>query len=47
MAAAKQEYNDKALIGFWTQLEEGYSIFEKANRLPVVTVDAKGNYACK
>ena len=36
--------DDKALISFWENLKEGFTIFEQTHRLPTVAVDRKGRY---
>jgi murein L,D-transpeptidase YafK len=36
---------DSKLLAFWENLRQGYAIFEKENKLPSVSVDAKtGRY---
>jgi murein L,D-transpeptidase YafK len=44
----KEDYTaDKKLLGFWDNLEQGYSYFEKKKLLPQVSVDEKGKYLFK
>ena len=33
-----------SLISFWENLKPGYEYFEKNHKLPLISVDAKGNY---
>ena len=41
----REEYaKDKELIDFWTNLEEGYTYFEKSRVLPQITVSKDGAY---
>ena len=38
------QYDDKKLINFWSQLKKGYSYFEKNRKIPWVVVQPDGAY---
>lgn len=43
----KARYPDKAMASFWENLHEGYTYFEKYQKLPSITVDKQGKYVFK
>jgi murein L,D-transpeptidase YafK len=38
------QYDDKKLIDFWSQLKKGYTYFEKNKKIPRVIVHPDGAY---
>ncbi len=48
MKVAAKEFNEnKELVSFWNNLKAGYAYFEKDKKLPVVSVNKKGEYVFK
>ena len=41
---SSHETADPALRGFWENLAEGLSRFDRDHRLPVIAVDGQGRY---
>jgi hypothetical protein len=41
----REKYSaDKTLLGFWSNIKEGFDLFEAKQTVPVFTVDGQGKY---